>query len=133
MRGLDTNVLLRYLTADDATQAARVEALFAAAERNGERLFLSVIALCELSWTLRGGPYRADREQIAAVLERVLATALFEVQDRTLGRRALADYRAGGADFADYLLDWLGREAGCTDTVTFDRKLSGTDGFAQVP
>jgi len=72
VRGLDTNVLLRFLTADDPVQADRVGALFAAAERSGERFFVSVIALCELSWTLRGRPYRLDRAQIAAALERIL-------------------------------------------------------------
>jgi predicted nucleic-acid-binding protein len=130
VRGLDTNVLLRFLTADDPAQADRVGTLFEAAEQTGERFFVSVIALCELSWTLRGQPYSLDRSQIAAVLERILATSLLEVQDRGLVRRALADYRAGRADFADYLLGWQSLEAGCADTVTFDRKLTGAAGFS---
>lgn len=130
MRGLDTNVLLRFLTADDPVQAERVGALFAAAERSGERFFVSVIALCELSWTLRGRPYRLDRAQIAAVLERILDTSLLEVQDRGLVRRALADFRPGRADFADYLLGWQSLGAGCAGTVTFDRALSGATGFS---
>ena len=130
MRGLDTNVLLRFLTADDPLQAECVGALFAAAERSGERFFVSIIALCELSWTLRGQPYRLDRGQIATVLERILDTSLIEVQDRGLVRRALADFRPGRADFADYLLGWQSLSAGCADTVTFDRKLNGAAGFA---
>lgn len=130
MRGLDTNILLRFLAADDPIQAERVGALFAAAERSGERLFVSVIALCELSWTLRGQPYCLDRGEIAAILERILGTRLLEVQDRGLVRRALADYRPGRADFADYLLGWQSLEAGCAETVTFDRKLNGAAGFS---
>jgi predicted nucleic-acid-binding protein len=130
VRGLDTNILLRFLTADDPIQAERVGALFAAAERSGERLFVSVIALCELSWTLGGQPYCLDRGEIAAILERILGTSLLEVQDRGLVRRALADYRPGRADFADYLLGWQSLEAGCAETVTFDRKLNGAAGFS---
>lgn len=130
MRGLDTNVLLRFLTADDPAQADRVGSLFAAAERRGERFFVSVIALCELSWTLRGQPYCLDRGQLAAVIERILGTSLLEVQDRTLVRRSLADFRQGRADFADYLLGWLSLAAGCADTVTFDRKLKEAAGFS---
>jgi predicted nucleic-acid-binding protein len=130
VRGLDTNILLRALTADDPAQSERVEALFAAAERAGERFFVGVIALCELTWTLRGRPYRLDRHQIAAVVERILTTSLLEVQDRSLVRRALADFRAGRADFPDYLLGWQSLGAGCADTVTFDRKLAGAAGFS---
>jgi predicted nucleic-acid-binding protein len=130
VRGLDTNILLRFLTADDPAQVEQVDGLFAAAERAGERFFVSAIALCELSWTLRGQPYCLDRSEIAAALERILGTNLLEVQDRGLIRRALADYRPGRADFADYLLGWQSREAGCTDTVTFDRKLRGAAGFS---
>ncbi|HVT57124.1 MAG TPA: type II toxin-antitoxin system VapC family toxin [Thermoanaerobaculia bacterium] len=130
MRGLDTNILLRFLTADDPIQAERVAALFEEAERTGERLFVSIIALCELSWTLRGKPYRLARGQIAAVLERILGTSLLEVQDRGLVRRALAEYRPGRADFADYLLGRQNLEAGCAATVTFDRKLNGAAGFS---
>ena len=130
MRGLDTNVLLRYLTGDDPAQTERAEALFAEAERTSERLFLSVVALCELAWTLRGQTYRSDRGQISSILEKILATSLFEVQHRTLVRRALAEYRTGKADFADYLLGWMGQEAGCSATVTFDRKLDGAAGFS---
>lgn len=130
MRGLDTNVLLRFLTADDPVQAERVDALFAAAERSGERFFVGVIALCELSWTLRGRPYRLDRARIAAVLEGILDTSLIEVQDRGLVRRALAEFRLGRADFADYLLGLQTESAGCAGTVTFDRALREVAGFS---
>jgi len=130
VRGLDTNILLRYLTADDPAQTGRVGTLFAAAEQTGERFFISVIALCELSWTLRGQPYRLDRGAIVAVLDRILDTSLLEVQDRDLVRRALADFRQGRADFADYLLGWQSLGAGCADTVTFDQKLDGAAGFS---
>jgi len=128
--GLDTNALLRFLTADDPVQTDRVGSLLAAAEQGGERFFVSVVALCELSWTLRGQPYHLDRGQIAEVLEGILGTSLLEVQDRTLVRRSLAAFRQGRADFSDYLLGWLSLEAGCADTVTFDRKLRGATGFS---
>lgn len=129
MRGLDTNVLLRHVTSDDPAQADKVDALFAEAARSSDTFFVSTIALCELSWTLRGQPYRLDRSQVADVLEGILGTRLFEIQDRTLVHRALGDFRSGRADFADYLLGWLSLAAGCGDTVTFDRKLSGAAGF----
>lgn len=130
MRGLDTNVLLRFVTADDPTQTGKVRTLFRAAERTGERFFVSVICLSELSWTLRGQPYGLDRSEIADILETILGADLFEVQERDLVRYALADYRTGRADFADYVLGRQCLVAGCADTVTFDRKLKGAAGFS---
>lgn len=127
MRGLDTNVLLRPIAQDDPSQAAVVEKFFREVEAQGERLFVSTIVLCEICWALRG--YGYSRSEIAATVERLLATALFELQDRELVRRALMQYREGRADFADYLIGWQSRHAGCLDTVTFDRKLEGALGF----
>jgi predicted nucleic-acid-binding protein len=45
-------------------------------------------------------------------------------------RRSLDEYRAGRADFADYLIGWQNRKAGCSETVTFDGKLGRAAGFA---
>lgn len=128
MRGVDTNVLLRPLAQDDSGQVAVVESFFRDLEVQGERLFVSCIVLCETCWSLRGLGF--SRPKIAASLEKLLDTALFEIQDRELVRRALAQYRQGPADFADYLIGWQSRQAGCTDTVTFDGGLAGAPGFS---
>ena len=130
MRGLDTNVLVRYLTADDPVQTPLARALLEEAEERNERFHISTVVLCELIWTLRGQPYRLDRRAIADVLEGILETGLFEVQERDLVRRSLADYRQGKADFPDYLLGWQNRQAGCGETVTFDRNLAEDEGFS---
>jgi predicted nucleic-acid-binding protein len=76
---------------------------------------------------LRG--YDFSRAEIAAALEKLLATPLFEIQDRELVRRALLEYRASRADFSDYLIGWQNRQAGCSTTVTFDGKLKAEPGF----
>ncbi len=130
MRGLDTNILVRYFTADDPVQAPIARSLLETAEDEGDRFFISLVVLCELCWTLRGRPYSFDRLEIVTVIGRILNTRLFEVQERDLVRRALADFHRGPADFADYLIGWLSHSAGCSDTVSFDGKLDGTEGFS---
>lgn len=127
MRGLDTNILVRYVTDDDPAQAAAVRRFFLDMEARGERLHVSCVVLCELSWSLRS--YEYSRSDIFAVLSKVLVTGLFEVQDSDLVRRALEEFGQGRADFADYLIGLQNRQAGCTDTVTFDGKLKATSGF----
>jgi predicted nucleic-acid-binding protein len=130
MRGLDTNVMVRYVTADDPAQTAVVKALFEGAEEAGERLFVSSIALCEVVWTLRGRPYSLSRREIATFLEGLLGAHLFELQDRDLLRQALLEYRKGRADFSDYMLGCQNRRAGCDSTLTCDRQLRGASGFS---
>jgi len=130
VRGLDTNVLLRYLMADDPEQSPIARTLLDAAEARGDRFFLSLVALCELCWTLRGKPCSLDRQGIASIVGKLLETRLFELQERDLVRRALTDFQQGRADFADYLIGWLSWSAGCPDTVSFDGKLDGAKGFS---
>ena len=129
MRGLDTNVLLRFFIDDDPVQAEAVKRGFRETQARGERLFISTIVLCEALWTLRGKPYKFDRASLADMVKRLLKNTLFEVQDRDLVHKALRDYQNGRADFADYLVGWENREAGCRDTLTFDRPISKHEGF----
>jgi predicted nucleic-acid-binding protein len=122
--GLDTNVLVRYLLRDDPVQAARAEREL---ERN-ERFLIDSIVLCELVWVLETG-YGFSRTEIAAALERILATAQFEIESKDLALAALDDFRRSGADFSDCLIGRRNRAAGAPETVTFDRNLKGLEGF----
>jgi predicted nucleic-acid-binding protein len=122
MRGLDTNVLVRYLTQDHPAQSRQVNTVIAEALARGEPCSISAIVLCELVWVLREA-YRLDKPTVAATLEKVLDTAQLTVEQADVARRALDDYRHGRGDFADYLIGWRNRHAGCSDTVTFDRAL----------
>jgi predicted nucleic-acid-binding protein len=123
MKGLDTNVLVRYLTQDHPVQSRKANALIAEAVDRGEQCPINVIVLCELVWVLREA-YHLDKPTVAATLEKVLDTAQLVVEQADLARRALDDYRRGRGDFADYLIGWRNRQAGCSDTATFDRTLA---------
>jgi predicted nucleic-acid-binding protein len=129
LRGIDTNLLVRFFTEDDPGQAEQVKALFASADKRKERLYINTIVLCELFWTLRGQPYSFDRATISELGERMMETALFEIEDRDLARQAIADYRRGRADFSDYLIGRRNLSAGCDETLTFDSKLRGNSAF----
>ncbi|MFL6194816.1 MAG: PIN domain-containing protein [Thermoanaerobaculia bacterium] len=129
MRGLDTNILLRAILEDDPEQSPIAARILTEAQERGERLHVSVTVLCELLWTLRGRPYRFDRAALADLLDSLLTDELFEIQDRDLVVGALNDFRQGRADFADYLIGWQDRKAGCLETLTFDRKMRDQEGF----
>ena len=110
---------------DDPRQVGVVKNLFA--ERN-ERYHISSIVLCELVWVLRTF-YRLGRDKICSSLGSVFSVSSFEIQDRDLAERALEEYRTGPGDFADYLIGWQNRRAGCDDTLSFDSDLKGHPGF----
>lgn len=105
-------------------------ALLEATERRGDQLHVALPVVCELAWVLQGRHYGYDRPSIAAVLERLLDTGVFAIQDRDIVRQALGDYRDGRAHLADYLIGRQNRAAGCVDTLTFDERLASESGFS---
>ncbi len=129
MNGLDTNVLVRYVVADDEAQAAQAAKIIEGATSRKRPLFLSLLVLCEFVWVLDRS-YRQPRAVIAATLEAVLDAEAFTVQRAEVARESLHRFRNGPADFADYVIGALARGAGCEAVYTFDRQLTGTAEFA---
>jgi len=129
MRGLDTNVLVRYLTQDEPEQARKANAAIEETVRDGKRCFLASVVLCELVWVLQAA-YGYDKAGVSLVLEKMLSTVEFSIEDKDLVLRAFDDYRRGAGDFADHLIGWRNRKSGCEKTVTFDRNLKNSDLFS---
>lgn len=128
MIALDTNVLVRLVLHDDEAQARAAERLVIRARRERTEIFVADAVLCELVWVLTRR-VKLAREEIAEVLDRLLRTELMVVSDAAAVERALAAYRSGLGDFADYLIREQARAAGAAEVMTFDRALRGESGF----
>jgi predicted nucleic-acid-binding protein len=128
MRGLDTNVLVRYLMADDVQQTAFAVRLVEQSRQTGDRLFVSALVLCETVWVL-SRTYGQAKAEIIRALELILRTKQFHLENDVLVRRSLDAFRDGRGDFADYVIGEICRQAGCDDCITFDRGLKGAAGF----
>lgn len=124
MTGLDTNVLVRYLTQDDPGQSTKASAIIEGAATKGEKLLIHPVVLCELVWVLETA-YDYRRSEVAAVLDRILRTAQVQIPDKEIVWIAFADYRSGKGDFADYLIGRANGSLGAAHTVTFDQTLKG--------
>ena len=82
MVGIDTNVLVRYLTQDDPKQSAIATRYIEeglSAENPG---FVSTVTLCEIAWVLATS-YGADRKGIRRTIENLLATRLWLSSERS--------------------------------------------------
>lgn len=131
MTGLDTNVLVRYLTRDDPEQYRAAKAFIESTCTQETPGFISAIVLCELVWVLTGA-YAATKDEVTRVLDQLLRTRQLVVQDRDGVRRALANYSDGVADFADCLIGQINQEAGCAETVTFDQRAAALDAWREL-
>ena len=128
MKGLDTNILVRYLTEDDPRQAAAAVKEIEGTGKKDEKRIVQPLVLCELAWVLDTA-YGVGKKELLDVFERILRTAQFEIPGKDLVWRSLADYRAGKGDFSDHLLGRLNEDAGASVTITFDRALRGNPRF----
>ena len=128
MKGLDTNVLVRYIANDDVKQAEVVDRLFRDCSLAGEDLFVPVIVLCELVWVL-DRVHGQTKTQIVAVLEQLLGLDLLRFEQESVVRQSLIRFLAGKASFPDYVIGEISRQAGCRHTVSFDRDLRRAPGF----
>ena len=93
---------------------------------------MNAVVLCELVWVLRSS-YGFSKDDIAAVVEKILSAEQFEVEDVDAAWLALGDFRSGRADYADCLIGRRNAGLGCEATATFDGRLRGIPGFVLLP
>jgi len=129
--GLDTNVLLRFLVADDAAQTERAHRVIREHCNPDAPGYVNYVVLCELIWVLERS-HGYPRPAVATVVETLCRSSDFSVQESDAVREALDAFRASRADFADCLIDVVNRRNGCRSTVTFDREAAKLAGFELV-
>lgn len=129
MIGIDTNVLVRYLTQDDPVQSALANTLIERELSSTQPGIIGHIVLCEVGWVLSRA-YGYARDQVVDALSALLTCRELQVESPDLAILALQDYREGGADFSDYLLARAHLRLGARYTATFDRKAAQAPQFA---
>jgi predicted nucleic-acid-binding protein len=126
--GLDTNVIVRYLTQDDPVQSRKATEILErrlTPERPG---FLCVVTMVETVWVLDRA-YGLTAQRIAAALERLLQTDVLLIECEQEVFTAMIVLKQGRGSFAASLLAALGAKAGCEHTLTFDQKALRLPGF----
>jgi predicted nucleic-acid-binding protein len=126
MRAVDTNVLVRLATRDDAKQVAAAESFVAGGA------WVSHVVLAEFVWVLTS-VYGMRASQVIAAVEVLLAHANLSIQDPEVAAAALEQFRKRPvAAFSDCLVLELARKAGHLPLGTFDRELSRLPGAERL-
>ena len=120
MIGLDTNVVVRYITLDDPIQVPAAVKMMDSLSVD-EPGFISLIVVAELAWVLEVS-YNFNKAAIVRVFEGLLQSKEIIIEQTELVSPALRLFSGGNAGLSDYLIERSGRAAGCVDTFTFDQR-----------
>ncbi len=126
MRAVDTNVLVRLVTRDDAKQVAVAEAFVA------RGAWVSHLVLAEATWVLTS-IYDRSPEDIATAVEMLLNHQHLTIQDSEAVAAAVASFRRRPPlGFSDCLVLEVARKAGHLPLGTFHRDLSKLAGVERL-
>ena len=126
VRAVDTNVLVRLITRDDARQVAAADAFVA----NGA--WVPHLALAEATWVL-ASVYDRGPDAIATAIDMLLNHQQLTLQDSDAVAAAVARFRRRPAvGFSDCLILEVTRKAGHGPLGTFDRDLGKLDGTERL-
>src|ERR1035437_140038 len=114
MRAVDTNVLVRFLTADEAGQFRQAQAV-----RKAGSVFIAKTVLLETEWVLRRA-YEFSADNVHRVLLELLNTAGVDIEDEDRVAQALDWYRHG-MDFADAM--HICSRGSASEFLSFDKQL----------
>ena len=131
MKGVDTNVLVRFLVGDDETQANQVYRLFKKAESEQKELFVPVLVILELIWVLES-VYETSRAEMIDALRDLLLMPVLRFEDRAAVQQFLLAAQGSTYDLSDLLIAHTAKEQGCAAVLTFDRKAAKSPLFESV-
>ncbi len=118
MIGIDTNILLRAITQDDAVYSKRATDFLETCTR-AKPGFINPVVLMECVWSLKRR-YKAKPEEILLVLRSILDNDGLQVMHENCVAQAVVMEETYPGSFTDALIGELNREAGCTVTASFD-------------
>lgn len=126
--GLDTNLLVRYITNDDPEQVEKVQKLFDSCPPTAMFIVNNVV-LAELDWVLTH-VYNFSQEEFLLIVDQLFQTSNISFEQPALIKKACSLYANGKADFSDCLIGVLNEENGCKTTYTFDKNASKLSSFS---
>ncbi len=132
MIGLDTNVMIRYITQDDPIQSKMANRLLGDIFSSGELVWINQITLCEIYWVLESC-YHLSKKKLVEVIKMLLEIKQIEFEHEETAWEALKDFESmSKVDFVDCLIGRQNEKQKCLFTYTFDRGAAQLPTFQQV-
>ena len=126
MRAVDTNVLVRLATRDNASQTAAAEGFVSPGA------WVSHLVVAETTWVL-SAVYELGPSEIATAVEMLLNHKDLTLQDADVVATALGHYRRRARlGFSDCLVLEVARKAGHLPLGTFDREPGKIEGAQRL-
>src|SRR5687767_4901228 len=126
MRAVDTNVLVRLVTRDDARQASAADVFVEGGA------WVSHLVLMKATWVL-SSVYDVGATELALAIDMLLNHKAITVQDADVVASALQQFQARPAlGFSDCLVLEVARKAGHLPLGTFDRNLGKLEGAQRI-
>ena len=124
MRGVDANVILRYVLRDIPDQAERARRLIESQELVG----ITAVALAEVAWTLTGPrrllPRPVVAGQLMALLARENVAAIGFDKAEALAALLNCNRPVGAAGFGDAMITACSRSEGIEEIYSFDQRFA---------
>ncbi len=127
--GVDTNLLTRVVLEDDESQAKEARD-FLAKYAKKRQIFVSSYVILEFAWVLR--TRGRSKQEIYDAITTIVDSSNMVIGQRSVVVKALAKYKSGKADFADYMIIAEGEENGVYKIKTFDKKLHREFGIVEL-
>jgi predicted nucleic-acid-binding protein len=132
MKALDTNVLVRYLVADDKDMALRALSILKRAQAEEKFHLITTLVLLEMLWVLRS-KYGLSRQDICEAIARLENLSGVRFENPALVRIFVQEARTTTLELADLLIALEAKDHGVDAVLTFDRKASRSPLFEAVP
>ncbi len=123
MKGIDTNILIRFLTGDDEQQAKTVYNIFKKAESEKSELFVSLLVVLELIWVLES-VYNIPRAEILDSISNLILMPILKFEYQSILQQFTRSAQGNKYDISDLLIAHSAHDQGCETVLTFDKKAS---------
>ena len=123
MKGVDTNILARFLVGDDKAQAKKVYRIFKKAEAEKSELFVPFLVILELIWVLEF-VYTISRSDILDSIGELLLMPILKFEHQSVLQQFIASAQGNKYDLSDLLIAYSAKNQGCEKIITFDKKAS---------
>jgi len=123
MKGIDTNILVRFLVGDDELQAQKVYKIFKKAESSKDELYVPLLVILELTWVLES-VYEIPREEIVDSIRELLLMPILKFEHQAALQQFTQVAQGNKYDLSDLIIAYSAKEQGCESVITFDKKAS---------